>query len=261
MIKRIFKILIWTVVMAGIVAALVFMQQAHKNTICRGFELSIIDNNADPLIDEASISAEIIRITDTLIGKPLGEIDLQQIHKVLHNIPFVLESNIQSSISGYIKIEVELRKAIIRVINSEGYNYYIDEAGWLLPVNKGFPSRVLVANGKIRDGITGLDGKRLYYRDIDKHPVVAELYTMASHIGHSPFLRRMITQVWVNGKGQYELIPMVGNYVVFFGDEDEMIRKFEKLETFYREGAGKAGWIDYKTVDLRYKNQIICSKK
>jgi cell division protein FtsQ len=259
--KKVFKILIWIVVLAGIVSALAFMQNMHKKTICQGFELSITDENTDRLIDEESIRRVILQATDTLIGKPLGEIDLKYIYQVLQEIPFVRESDIQTSISGYIDIEIELRRAIIRVVNKKGINYYIDNEGWLLPVNPGFPSRVIVANGNINDGISGLEGKKVYYQEFNNHPVLAELFSMASYIDQSPFLSRMISQVWVNRQGDYELIPMVGNYVIKFGDEKEMKDKFDKLVTFYREGAGKAGWIDYKSVDLRYKNQIICSKK
>lgn len=261
MMKRVFHILIWLIVLAGIGAALAFMQIKHEETICQGFELSIIDDNPDPLIDEASITERIIGATDTLTGKALGDIDLREIHRILQAIPFVLDSDVQTNISGYLSIKVRLRRAIIRVINNKGLSYYIDKEGWLLPVNTGFPSRVMIANGYINDNLSKPEENRIHYSSLDNAPVVAELYAMAMHINQSPFLKRMISQVWVDRKGNYELIPMVGSYTVKLGDGGSMEERFGKLETFYREGAGKAGWIDYKTVDLRYENQIICSKK
>ncbi|MDT8394093.1 MAG: cell division protein FtsQ/DivIB [Bacteroidales bacterium] len=261
MMKRVFQILIWLIVLAGIGAALAFMQIKHEETICQGFELSIIDDNSDPLIDEASITAKIIEATDTLTGKTLGEIDLKEIHSILQAIPFVLEGDVQTNISGYLSIKVKLRKAIIRVVNKNGLNYFIDEDGWLLPVYPGFPSRVMIANGNINDNISKLEEKKIHYSTLNNAPLIAELYAMALHINQSPFLKKMISQVWVDRNGNYELIPMVGSYTVKLGDGGSMTERFGKLETFYREGAGKAGWIDYKTVDLRYENQIICSKK
>jgi len=58
-----------------------------------------------------------------------------------------------------------------------------------------------------------------------------------------------------------KLVPVVGDNTIIFGEFDAMEEKFEKLTTYYREGAGKAGWIPYSTIDLRYQNQVICSKK
>lgn len=259
--RRFFKILFWVLFLAGIGAGLVLVEMQHENTVCKGFTLGIMDNNQDPLIGEAELRQEILSITDTLTGKKLKDIDLMQINSILSDNPYVLRADIQTNISGYLDIEIELRKAIMLVINKDGVSYYLDEDGYLLPKNEGYPSRVVIANGYISDGLSKIGRKKIHFSELSKPNRVKELYAMASYIDRSGFLKRMISQVWVNKKGSYELIPLVGNYTARFGTIDEMAAKFEKLETFYREGAGKAGWIDYRSVDLRYKNQIICSKK
>jgi len=150
---------------------------------------------------------------------------------------------------------------VIRVINKKGFNYYIDAEGWIIPVNPGHPSRIVIANGSINDGISDLPEGKMHISSLPASSPVRNLFKMAIKIDGSPFLKKLITQIWIDKNKELELTPMLGEYTLKFGGFDEMEGKFEKIETFYREGAGKAGWIDYRSVDLRYKNQIICSKK
>ena len=38
--------------------------------------------------------------------------------------------------------------------------------------------------------------------------------------------------------------------------------KFEKLKMFYTEGLNKTdGWNKYSTINIKYKNQVVCTKK
>lgn len=259
--KRAINILFWVLVISGIITALLFMQNKHKQGSCLGFNVSITDDRQDLLIDEEAIRQTVLLATDSLKGKAIGDIDLRQIHEVLNTIPWVHHARIQADISGFVNVKISLRRAIVRVDNANGLSYYIDTEGWLLPVNPGYPSRVMIANGRINDGLSSLEGKKLHISDLDRRPVISEIYNIANYIDSSPFLKRMISQLYRDGRGEYELTPIVGSYCIKFGKEENRESKFEKLETFYREGAGKAGWIDYRSIDLRYKNQIICSKK
>jgi cell division protein FtsQ len=33
------------------------------------------------------------------------------------------------------------------------------------------------------------------------------------------------------------------------------------LKIFYKEGIAKVGWEKYKSIDLRYMNQVVCEKR
>jgi cell division protein FtsQ len=41
-----------------------------------------------------------------------------------------------------------------------------------------------------------------------------------------------------------------------------MVEKFEKLHTFYLQGLNTTGsWNKYSVINLKFKNQIVCTKK
>jgi cell division protein FtsQ len=57
-----------------------------------------------------------------------------------------------------------------------------------------------------------------------------------------------------------ELIPRVGNHTIILGNVSDLQEKFNKLMIFYKEAMPKVGWNKYKTLNLKYKNQIVCKK-
>jgi cell division protein FtsQ len=92
---------------------------------------------------------------------------------------------------------------------------------------------------------------------------------LADFIRHHEFWNAQVQQVFVNASGEMELIPRVGNHTIVLGDleggqagyEKEMEEKFNKLFLFYREGLSKQGWDKYNTINLTFKDQIVCTKK
>ena len=229
-------------------------------TVCESFELSIINAGEGALTDVDELSDQIIAATDTITGKTLSEIEPIVIYKILDSNPYVSYADIQTNIDGRMTVEVRLRKAIVRLINNNGFSYYIDKDGWLMPLNAGHPSRVAIISGYIKDGIKEENVGNLHVDSFSEASAVRELFKLAVYIHEDDFLNRLISQVYVDRQGGLELSPMVGDYTILFGNIDGMDKKFDKLKAYYHKGAGKAGWIDYSSIDLRYKNQVICSK-
>ena len=61
--------------------------------------------------------------------------------------------------------------------------------------------------------------------------------------------------------GNVELIPLVGEHIIYLGSPTNIQNKLDRMKKFYTEGLNKAGWNKYSMVNLEYDNQIICKKK
>ena len=66
--------------------------------------------------------------------------------------------------------------------------------------------------------------------------------------------------VYVNEKGDFVLVPRVGSHLIVFGGIDDMEEKCAKLKALYERGWEPREWNCYKTVNLKYKGQIVCTK-
>lgn len=60
---------------------------------------------------------------------------------------------------------------------------------------------------------------------------------------------------------EVELIPRVGRFRIVLGSLDDFEEKLNKLRLFYDQAIPKVGWDKYSVIDLKYKNQIVCTKK
>ena len=92
--------------------------------------------------------------------------------------------------------------------------------------------------------------------------VLDDIYNISTYIAKDSVLASLIHQINVTPDKELELYPSIGNHKIVFGDAKDFEEKFEKLKTFYTEGLNKTdGWNKYSTINIKYKNQVVCTKK
>jgi cell division protein FtsQ len=182
----------------------------------------------------------------------------------MYSNPWVSRADVYMSIDGVVDIEVEQRQPILRVINSNGESFYLDNKGKLMPWSADFTPRTIVATGNINDRYD-VRNSLSYSETINNDTLktrtkLYDLYAMASFILADEFWSAHIEQIYLNKNSEIELVPKVGNHKIIFGSADEMKEKFWKLKTFYKEGLNYTGWANYDTLNLKFNNQVVCSK-
>ena len=53
------------------------------------------------------------------------------------------------------------------------------------------------------------------------------------------------------------MIPRVGNQNIILGNGDSLTVKFNNLLIFYKKALPLVGWNTYKTINIKYTNQVI----
>lgn len=259
--KRILNITLWVIVMAGILVLLSFVNAEKKKITCKSFDVFIEYFDSDPMISPDYVQEIVYSNFDSLIGRKLTEIDMAAIEKRVNEIPFVESAEVYTSLFGNMKINVVQRQPILRVINSKNKSFYIDQTGAAVPVRSGFSCRTVVASGNIRLNYSDMEtSKETKPVDADKI-LINNLYTLASYINQHEFLKAQIEQIYVNKSKEFELIPKVGRQIIIFGAIDNMEKKFNNLIVFYNKGINRKGWDEYKLINLKFDNQVVCTKK
>jgi cell division protein FtsQ len=57
------------------------------------------------------------------------------------------------------------------------------------------------------------------------------------------------------------MVPNIGPSSILLGSVDALESKFKRLQLFYTKALPLAGWDTYSSLNLKYTNQIICTKK
>lgn len=255
--KKILSISIWLIMIAGLAVLVGFIESEHKKITCKGLRVEIDYGNAEVLISEAEISKKIHDQFDTLVGKRITDINSVTIENFINDIDFVEVADVYTTLTGLMKIKLTQRNPILRVMNKHGQSYYIGEKGKLIPINAGHSSRVPVASGNISERYSDTLNLMLSTTKSELN----DLYHLSTYIYNDVFLKAQIEQVYINNNNEFELIPKVGRHLILLGDISDMEKKFDKLKIFYEKGIRKAGWNTYKSINLKFENQVICEKK
>jgi cell division protein FtsQ len=174
-----------------------------------------------------------------------------RLERVLENEPFVLNADVYIGASGRLHIDLQQREALIRIIDNKGGNYFLDVDGVRFPPSPHFSPRVLVATGDIQPFTPD-------YRERKRH-TLQDLFALAHRLREEPFLDALIEQVHVRG-GNLVLVPKMGNQKINFGSYELVEDKLKRLYLFYEEALPYEGWRAYKTIDLRYRGQVVCQR-
>lgn len=201
-------------------------------------------------------TADVRRLIDRGLGynpaeKPVGEVESERLERILESDPFVLDADVYVTADDEIRIRVEQREPVLRIIDQNGLNYYLDKHGNKMPTSSRYSARVLVATGNIPPHVPD-------FLDKKKH-LLKDLFQLADEIRNDDFLYALTEQIHLSN-GSFILIPKIGNHRIILGAFKDTEDKFRRLRVFYDEIAPKTGWRRYKTINLDFKGQVICEK-
>jgi cell division protein FtsQ len=179
-----------------------------------------------------------------LVGKKMSEINTDLIEKKLEENKLIKNAECYKTIGGSIKIEIYQKIPIIRVMSNSG-NYYVDNERGIMPISDNFTAHLPIATG-----------------DIDKEFATTKLYDFALFLQENKYWNSQIEQIHVLPNKDIELTPRVGNFQIILGPLDNnYVDNLDKLKVFYDKGLNKVGWNRYSVINLKYKNQVVCTKK
>ena len=186
-------------------------------------------------------------------SKPISDVNYRKLERAISNNPYVESAELFVDANGNIRIDIEQRTPILRVINNKGVGYYIDKHSGKMPLSSKFTARVPVATGNV-----WANPENENHTD---SATVANLFTLASYISSDSFLTSLTEQIIVNEQKEFAIVPCVGNHLILLGNADQLDEKFNKLKIFYKEGLKQAAGNDYSVVNLKYENEVYCTKR
>ncbi len=249
--RLIFSVLASLACLSGLVVLMSFIEVKKDSLECREVKVQLPGN--DNFIEHEEVDRILFESGGTLVGRKLNEINIHKLENILKANPFIEYAKIFSDMNGVIYVDIRQRKPVVRVINMANVHFYIDEHGLKIPMSQNFTARVLVANGLINEDFSG----RV---DTLYTPLARDLFKIASYIRADTLWNDQIEQVFVNLHGDIEIVPRVGDHRIILGTADMLEKKFRNLRVFYKQALPRVGWTAYKTINLKYANQIVCEK-
>lgn len=218
-----------------------YARPAEKQA-CAGVRVCVQDSAAGCLVSQDYVLGILGRKHISPKGMPLSDINLGVLDSLLAADPYVGKVSCHFTSEGVLHVDVVPRKPVLHVIQDNGDEYYMTDGGDVMPADLAGDGLCL-ATGRV-----GRDFAR------------ERLLPLAVYIYNDEFWNTQVEQVYVSPSGCVELVPRVGNHIVVLGGTDHFRDKLRRLRFFYRYGMPKVGWGKYRTINLSYDGQIVCTK-
>lgn len=262
--KQKLKIAAWICCVLGVVYLLFATQSYQEKTAVQDPDVLIQVADENAFLTKAELMLRMKRY-GLFYNKQLSkQLNTVQIERIIKNMPEVEHVEVFKRLGGKWGIYIKVRQPIARVFNNAGESYYIDVNGVTMKPSSNFTARILVFSGFIPDKADSLTVHEIEQNDsLKNNRLIDEIYHVAKVLHEDEFLSAQIAQIQRNKWGDFVMIPRVGNHRIILGtanSEQRVREKLTKLKIFYKEGMPYVGWNTYKTINLKYRNQLVCTR-
>ena len=262
--KRLVRMILWGVSMLAVIVLFGFVNQQRHAAMCIESKVSILGDSSMQFIVDEDVY-ELLQVKGIRIDSVKAtSVNLLEIETELLQHPAVQEVDVYYNPMGVLCMDILQRTPVIRIIDTFSESYYIDDKGRYMPLIARFTARVPVATGAITDPYYKLS---MSVKDVQENDSLAansitdDLYVLAMAARRDTFIWAQMEQVVVRPDGDLEMVPNMGPSSILIGDVNDIEEKFKRLRLFYSKGLPLAGWDTYSALNLKYNNQIICTKK
>ncbi len=259
--KLIRKTVIWFITLLYLGLVFGFVSNRYESLLCNSISINIKDSLNTGFLIPDDITELLNYKGIGYLGSPLSEIDLDEIEQIVRSNQTVKECKAYTGINGVLHVDVDQREPFVRIIDRKGQGYYLDREGNVLSLSHRFSPHVLIVNGDINSPFKVGTPVNVMELNNDKwQQRIKDIYELSMFISSNELWEAHIEQVYVNQSGEYELVPRIGPHIIILGELEGYADKFEKLEIFYKEGLNRIGWNQFIKINLKYKDQVVCTK-
>lgn len=222
---------------------------------CNKLEVNLLD-------EHSTISAEDVQLWleqgyGTWIGQSVDSLDISRMERVLNSRSAIKRSEVWATGNGVLHVSVAQREPAVRFHTADN-GFYVDAQGYIFPLQARHTFAVPVIDGnvplKVPAGYKGAAASE------EEREWIASVLKLLDYMKRSKYWDEAIVQISVNGQGDLVMIPREGRERFIFGGPDNPAEKFERMERYYRYILPEKGPDYYKTVNVKYKGQVICRK-
>ena len=228
--------------MGYVIFVAVKFSNKNDNQECNGVIIRIIDAEQQQFVTADDIEKILAKNRISFQKKTMDQINCKEIENCIKINPAVKKVHCYKTPSGGVRIDVSQRTPIMRIMGKT--SYYVDDQKEIMPVSLNFTAYVPIITG-----------------NVSKKMATEEICEFVIFLQNDKFWNAQIEQIHVGENAEIVLIPRVGDHEIILGKLDGFETKMEKLKRFYNEGLSKIGWGDYKTINLKFENRVVCKKK
>ncbi len=247
--KHIIKRVVLILVVPVIVFAFIATNYLSKNNVCKDVKINVENENIVKFVTQAEMKNVLVNAKNIIPGSTLlKNINIQQLETIALNNPWVKEANIYIDHRDVVNVNIKQKEPVLRWMNGDLIQSYLDESGSAIPVSDVYSANVpIVTSNKLNVSLK-------------EQKLKLQMVALCKYIQQDTFWNASIAQININQKLKFELVTVLGNHIIEFGDTTNMQNKFARLFQFYKEAMPRTGWNTYKRLSVQFDGQIVAEK-
>jgi len=241
----------------GVIWALQFAHRQHSQRTYEHVRVFIDAQNGYVFITENEI-IEQLASANLHPERETTRLNTYIIERFLQQNTAIQDVNVFTQISGEVDIRVLQRQPIVRVENAQRQHFFIGSDGGLMALTPNHTARLLIASGHIFEPFRA--NKNVVESAVDvpsERATLYKIYQLATYIRNDDFLSALISQIYVNSRNEFELVSNVRNQIILLGRAENFEDQFRRLHHFYHHAIRKVDINAYRTINLKFDNQLI----
>lgn len=170
------------------------------------------------------------------------EVDLHNVEKTICQNAMIDKAEVYETVDGKLVAIVTQKKPVARVFDG-AQSYYLDYKGGKMPLSEKQTARVPIVTGDVGKA----DTKRLR--------------RLLDYIYDDDFLKKNITGLDIQPNGMVIMKSRGYDYDIYFGHPVNVDVKFKNYKAFLQDASKDTLIQNYKTVNLVFLHQVVCTKK
>ena len=241
--KKIFINTAWVISLVGVLVLLGASIRQKSNKKVKGVVVEIKGAEKHMFIDEQDV-LQIVNHPAPVTGRPMRGIHLRKLEEQVKTNPWVSNAEMFFDNQYQLQVSIVEREPIARIFETNGQSYYIDTAMNKMPLSTKLTARIPV--------FTGFPSSK----KIDT-ALMQSVILLSTLINADSFLTAQIAQIDIVQQHQFEMIPVIGDHLIQFGDSAYAADKLHRLKAFYQAAWLQHGMNTYKIISLEYKGQVV----
>lgn len=169
------------------------------------------------------------------------KVDLKDLESALKKQSFIENAEVYISEDGMLITKVLQKSPVARVVNNNRV-LYVDKNGSIFQLSDNFSSRVPIVQGNVEGEFK--KGFIETFKTIEK----------------DDFLKKHIIAIKIKDNGSMTMLTREYDYDINFGKPILIDKKFKNYKAFYQYASKDSLLGKYKTINLIFTQQVVCSK-
>jgi cell division protein FtsQ len=257
--RKFFKILLIIPVLYLLVIP-VYLAVSSGSKRCGRISIDIKDSSDYHFVTRKQLLNLVYSSTGKIQGRQLKELSVAEMEGKINGLRELKEAEVYFSIDGTLHVYANQRDPVMRIMPDNGGDFFLDEDGVIVRKRNLYTPRLHIVEGNVNISAAMLNGVSVLDTSI-KNSILKDIYSLVGYIDDDSFWSAQIDQIYVDSNDEIDLIPRVGNNLIHLGTCEDYEGKLRNLAAFYAKVLPEVGWNKYSTINLEYKDQIVCKKR